>query len=96
MSCVSKNEGSKMTWLDAVELARENAAAAKKSPNQEDHIPTLIKCILDLCDAVEDIGRHAKTPEIDDRPLSLHEEEGSYDQGLLRRNAPRQMPRNEF
>jgi len=63
-----------MNWKTAVEDARELATGAKNSDRQEHHIPTLIKCVLDLCDAIEEIAQHAGTPVIDHDAEPVHDQ----------------------
>ncbi len=48
-----------MNWTTAVDNARELATTAKNSTQQQQHIPTLIKCILDLCEAIDDVAEQA-------------------------------------
>jgi hypothetical protein len=43
-------------WATAIDNARKVANTVEKSARPEQHIPVLVKCIADLCDAIEDVA----------------------------------------
>jgi hypothetical protein len=43
-------------WATAIDNARKVANRVENGAYPEQHIPELVKCIVDLCDAIEDVA----------------------------------------
>jgi hypothetical protein len=59
-----------MTWLDKLKLVRRillsEARGNENNPEPSDHDQALIGSLIGLTQAIEEIGRHTKTPLIDE------------------------------
>jgi hypothetical protein len=65
-----------MTWLDKLKLVRRillsEAGGNEHNPEPSDHDKALIGSLIGLTQAIEEIGRHTKTPLIDEESQPSH------------------------